>query len=311
VRFWELTEETQKVVAVMPGGFHPFHPGHKSLYDWAVETFGKENVYVAATNDTSTRPFPFNVKQKLAGMAGVPASKFIQIKSPFNALSYEGILGNPSKTSLVFVRSEKDQGTHPLPDQIRKSDGMPGYLISFKGKDQLQPAESHAHIAYGPTIDFNFSGMNIKSATQLREKWPTLSEQEKLEAAELMYPGNGKVAVQLLDQALGGDAVGEGLEEKDLDPITLQRILKFADDRDRYNSGTGDAVMSTKGTNELIAKARAQAKRDRIKNTKAHAHRKDGVHKQGFKQVKFDPVKWEPDSYTKVDLGGGRKDVGK
>lgn len=99
-------------------------------------------------------------------------------------------------------------------------------------------------------------------------------------------------------------------EEKDLDPITLQRILKFADDRDRYNSGTSDAVMSTKGTNELIAKARAQAKRDRIKNTKAHAHRKDGVHKQGFKKVKFDPVKWEPDSYTKVDLGGGRKDVG-
>ncbi len=57
-------------------------------------------------------------------------------------------------------------------------------------------------------------------------------------------------------------------EEKDLDPITLQRILKFAADRERYNSGTSDAVMSTKGTNELIAKAKAQAKRDRIKNTK-------------------------------------------
>jgi hypothetical protein len=99
-------------------------------------------------------------------------------------------------------------------------------------------------------------------------------------------------------------------EEKPFDPITLQRILKFADDRDRYNTGTSDAVMSTKGTNELIAKARAQAKRERISNTQAHAHSKDGVHKQGFKQVKFDPVEWEPDSYTKVDLGGGRKDVG-
>ena len=29
----------RKVVAVMPGGFHPFHPGHKSLYDWASENF--------------------------------------------------------------------------------------------------------------------------------------------------------------------------------------------------------------------------------------------------------------------------------
>jgi hypothetical protein len=45
--------------------------------------------------------------------------------------------------------------------------------------------------------------------------------------------------------------------------------------------------MSTKGTNELIAKARAQAKRERISNTQAHAHNKDGVHSQGFKPVKF------------------------
>ena len=40
----------KRIVAIMAGGFHPFHPGHKSLYDWSVKTFGKENVYVAATN---------------------------------------------------------------------------------------------------------------------------------------------------------------------------------------------------------------------------------------------------------------------
>jgi phosphopantetheine adenylyltransferase len=76
----------KRIVAVMPGGFHPFHPGHKSLYDWAVKTFGQGNVYVAATNDTAARPFPFDVKKKLAGMAGVPGSNFIQVKSPFNAM---------------------------------------------------------------------------------------------------------------------------------------------------------------------------------------------------------------------------------
>ena len=43
----------------MPGGFHPFHPGHKSLYDWAVSTFGVQNVYVALTNDTTSRSFSF------------------------------------------------------------------------------------------------------------------------------------------------------------------------------------------------------------------------------------------------------------
>jgi hypothetical protein len=218
VRYWEIKEaEAQKVVAVMPGGFHPFHPGHKSLYDWASKTFGKENVFVAATNDTSSRPFPFDIKQKLAGMAGVPQDRFIQVKSPFNALSYEGIMGDPKKTSLVFVRSEKDQGTHPLPDQIRKSDGMPGYLISFKGTDQLQPAEAHAHIAYGPTINFDFAGMSIKSATELRNTWPGMSEEEKHKAAELMYGSGHNEAVKLLDQALGDTEapVGEDVSPED------------------------------------------------------------------------------------------------
>lgn len=187
----------------MPGGFHPFHPGHKSLYDWAVETFGQDNVYVAATNDTKSRPFPFDVKQKLAAMAGVPANKFMQVKSPFNALAYEGIIGNPEDTAIVFVRSEKDKTSHPLPDQIRKSDGRMGYLISYKGNENLETADTHGYLAYGPTIDFDFSGMQIKSASELRAAWPEMSDEDKLQAAELMYPNNAQTAVQLLDKALG------------------------------------------------------------------------------------------------------------
>ncbi len=192
----------QKVVAVMPGGFHPFHPGHKSLYDWATNEFGKSNVYVAATNDTTSRPFPFDVKKKLAAMAGVPEQRFIQVKSPFNALSYQDIIGDAASTTLVFVRSEKDVSSHPKPDQIRKSDGMMGYLISWKSKAD-ETADAHGYMAYGPTIDFDFSGMSIKSASELRAAWPEMSDEDKLQAAELMYPGNAQTASQLLDQALG------------------------------------------------------------------------------------------------------------
>lgn len=93
----------RKVVAIMPGGFHPFHPGHKSLYDWAVKTFDQENVYVAATADVSTRPFPFDIKKKLAAMAGVPAERFIQVKSPFNMRSYVDILDDDTALVLCAV----------------------------------------------------------------------------------------------------------------------------------------------------------------------------------------------------------------
>jgi len=207
-------ERKKKVVAVMPGGFHPFHPGHKSLYDWAVDTFGKPNVYVAATDDTKSRPFPFAIKQKLAAMAGVPTQRFIQVKSPFNALSYTGLLSDPENTALVFVRSEKDQTSHPKPDQIRKSDGQMGYIISYNGELE-HGADMHGYMTYGPTIDFNFSGMDIKSASELRAAWPEMDEEKKMKAAELMYPGNGDTASKLLNDALGDPEapIGEADEQ--------------------------------------------------------------------------------------------------
>ena len=196
----ELFEaKARKVVAVMPGGFHPFHPGHKSLYDWAVKTFGQSNVYVAATNDTATRPFPFEVKKKLAAMAGVPESNFMQVKSPFNNREYAGLVD--ADTALVFVRSEKDKNEQPLPDQTKKN-GEPGYLRTYTGKD-LNTSDEMGYMAYGPTINFDFSGMQIKSASELRATWPEMSDDDKLKAAKLMYGNGAEAAVQLLNQALG------------------------------------------------------------------------------------------------------------
>ena len=196
----ELYEaKARKIVAVMPGGFHPFHPGHKSLYDWAVKTFGKANVYVAATNDTKARPFPFEVKKKLAAMAGVPESNFMQVKSPFNNREYAGLLD--ADTALVFVRSQKDKAEQPLPDQTKKN-GEPGYLRTYTGKD-LNTADEMGYMAYGPTINFDFSGMQIKSASELRATWPEMSDEDKLKAAKLMYGNGATVAVKLLNQALG------------------------------------------------------------------------------------------------------------
>jgi len=210
----------RKVVAIMPGGFHPFHPGHKSLYDWAVKTFGQSNVYVAATNDTASRPFPFDIKKKLAGMAGVPSDKFIQVNTaPFNATAYKHLVDND--TALVFVRSEKERNVTPLPDQMKidkatkKPGNEPRYYRSYTGKD-LNTADEMGYIAYGPTINFDFSGMQIKSASELRATWPEMSDEDKLKAAKLMYGNGAPVAVKLLNKALGDTEapVGEGIDEE-------------------------------------------------------------------------------------------------
>ena len=231
--------DAKRIVAVMAGGFHPFHPGHKSLYDWAVKTFGKENVYVAATNDVTERPFPFDIKKKLATMAGVPAERFLQINtSPFNARAYTDLLD--SNTALVFIRSDKDRNEAPLPDKMkidRKTKQLtnePRYIRSWTGKD-VKTHDEMGYMAYGPTINFNFGGMQIKSASELRAKWPELSDNDKMKMAEIMYGRGAKAAVGLLNQALGDTEapVGENLEEAQTGDVYMRFKVKPPLDKNR------------------------------------------------------------------------------
>ena len=108
-------------IVIMPGGFHPFHAGHAALYQSAVEAFPGAKVFVAATNDTSNRPFPFAIKEKLAKLAGVAPGHFVQVKSPFRAEEITSQF-DPDRDRLIFVRSEKDAGKPPQAGGNKKTD---------------------------------------------------------------------------------------------------------------------------------------------------------------------------------------------
>ena len=200
-----------KKIVIMPGGFHPFHAGHKALYDAAQAAFPSADVYVAATSDTSTRPFPFEVKQKLAKLAGIPAHRFIQVKSPFRANEITQHY-DPGSTQLIFVRSEKDRNEQPTPGGVKK-DGSPGYLQPYK-RTGLQPMTQHAYMAYLPVVQF---GSGMTSATEIRAKWPAMSPEQKAILVNSLYPhtqGNEKltsVTIKLIDAGMGND-VKEALQ---------------------------------------------------------------------------------------------------
>jgi len=193
-----------KQLVIMPGGFHPFHAGHLALYQSALEAFPGADVKVAATNDTSNRPFPFKLKEKLAQLAGVPPGDFYQVKSPFRA---EEITKNydPADTQLIFVRSEKDADKPPRPGGIKK-DGTPGYLQPVS--DRMAPMTQHAYMAYLPTVTF---GPGMRSATEIRTAWPELDERRRMALVMSLYPNtqkNPKLAntvVKMLDTAMGAE----------------------------------------------------------------------------------------------------------
>ena len=193
-------------LVIIPGGFHPLHAGHLALYQAAKQAFPGADVKMAATNDTSQRPFPFKIKEKLAQLAGVAPKDFYQVKSPFRA---EEITKNynPEDTELIFVRSEKDANKPPQAGGNKK-DGNPAYLQPLAGQDVLLPMNKHAYMAYLPTVEF---GPGMTSATEIRTVWPTLNDKRKTALVMSLYPRtqkNPKLAdtvVKMLDTAIGGE----------------------------------------------------------------------------------------------------------
>lgn len=188
----------------MPGGFHPFHAGHMALYNSARRAFPDAEVYVAATDDTSQRPFPFAIKEKLAKLAGVEPGHFVQVKSPFRADEITSKY-DPNKDSLIFVRSSKDAKQPPQAGGVLKS-GRPAYLQPLLGARRLDPFAKHAYMAYLPTVEF---GPGITSASEIRNAWPGLDDKRKTAMVMSLYPAtqsNPRLAtsvVKMLDTAIG------------------------------------------------------------------------------------------------------------
>jgi hypothetical protein len=202
-----------KKIVICPGGFHPFHAGHYALYKAVEEKFPDADIYLAATNDTKTRPFPFVIKKKLAQLAGVNPNQFVQVKSPFKS---EEITKNynPEQDMLIFVRSEKDRTEQPKPGGTKK-DGSPSYFQPYTNKSAA-PFSKHAYIDYLPTVEF---GPGIKSATEIRSSWPSLNDKQKLAMVMSLYPATQKnkklasAAVKMLDAGIVRDQTPQELTE--------------------------------------------------------------------------------------------------
>lgn len=208
-------------LVIMPGGFHPFHAGHYYLYQQAQQAFPNAEVYVAATNDTSERPFPFALKEKLAKLAGVEPGHFVQVKSPFQAQEITSRF-DPNETQLIFVRSTKDQNKPPQPGGVKKN-GEPAYLQPYTD-DATAPMSQHGYMTYLPTVEF---GPGMTSATEIRNAWPQLNQRQRKALIMSMYPAakaNPKLAdtvVKMLDTVIVQENQGwAATYEEDLSPLS-------------------------------------------------------------------------------------------
>ena len=162
-----LTENINKVVAIYPGRFHPFHKGHASVYDFLKRKFN--DVYIATSNkvDPPKSPFSFPEKRTMMLAAGIPANAIVQSKQPYRA---EEILSkyDPETTAVIFAVSKKDMEEDPRFSFAPKKDGSPSYFQPLNKVDEMKPFNQHGYITVVPTLDFTVLGQPMRSATELR-----------------------------------------------------------------------------------------------------------------------------------------------
>jgi hypothetical protein len=236
-------------IVIMPGGFHPFHAGHAALYNSIKEKYGEgSDIYVAASDNQKERPFPFKIKEKLAQISGVQPGEFVQVKSPFVPKEITDKY-DPDKDTIVFVRSEKDKDEYPKPGAVKK-DGSPGYFQHIDTAQRgAQPFSKVGYMDYLPVKEF----AGITSATQIRDTWPSLNDDQREEFVTHIYPnlkGNDKLIKNVVKLLSKGMSLNEGLAyidakgnrvdytRPDLPTDIENLVIDWFNDRDRYTKAT-------------------------------------------------------------------------
>ena len=185
---------TQSII-IYGGRFQPFHKGHYAAYQNLVSEFGKENVYIGTSNDTSSDKSPFSFKEKkeiATKMFGVPVTKFIKVNNPYRPMEilskYDGKI-----TQYIAAVGEKDASR-------LKS----GYFKPYKGK----AGYGYDEVGYYYTVP---SEANPISGTDVRKKLGSSNKEVAKKFFLKAYPSFDKDIFKMISSKLNEDGMPGGI----------------------------------------------------------------------------------------------------
>jgi len=228
----------KKVFVIYPGRFHPFHTGHKGVYNYLSTKFGGNDVYITTTGivELPKSPFSFDEKKEMMMATGIPSNKILNVKNNYNLQSVSSQIPiNVERDSIIFAVSQKDMAEDPRFKNFVKKDGSPSYLQPMpKNESKLEPAIKHGYLITVPTTDFTVLGLPARSASQLRSQYSTLKpEQQKAFIVDLFGSYNPKIH-KILNNKLGNTSGKLTENQKKLLKKLIVGILK--EDEDKINS---------------------------------------------------------------------------
>jgi cytidyltransferase-like protein len=208
-------------VVIYPGRFHPFHKGHKSVYDALVKRFGKNRVYIATSNkvDPPKSPFTFDEKRAMMALTGVDPSRVVQVKNPYQATEITDNF-DPQNTIALFAVSDKDMAEDPRFSFKPRKDGQPSYYQPAS-KD-MQGFDKHGYIVTVPTLQFNVLGKPMRSASEFRANFARAdNETQKAMITDLFGQYDPKthntMAQKIVEQLIRADEILDKLIEMGAD----------------------------------------------------------------------------------------------
>ncbi len=232
---------TNRIIAIYPGRFHPFHKGHKSAYDALASKFGKENAFIFTSNkvELPKSPFTFDEKVVMMNAAGVDTTNVFQARSPYKA---EEVLKkfpatDMSKTILVYGVSKKDMDEDPRFAFTPKKNGTPSYLQRYQDNTELQTMDKVAYVTVVPTITFNVLGQPASSASELRNQFSTLDEEEQKQFITDLYGKYSPEVHEIFKQKL--------LNNSQLSESFVNNVLKMIMEMSGAGVGSMEAPQST------------------------------------------------------------------
>ncbi len=228
----------KKVFVIYPGRFHPFHAGHKGVYNYLSTKFGGNDVYITTTGvvELPKSPFSFDEKKEMMMATGIPPNKILNVKNNYNLQSVSSQIPiNVERDSIIFAVSQKDMAEDPRFKNFVKKDGSPSYLQPMpKNESKLEPAIKHGYLITVPTTDFTVLGLPARSASQLRSQYTTLNpEQQKSFIVDLFGSYNPKIH-KILNNKLSNTSGKLTEKQKKLLKKLIVGILK--EDEAKINS---------------------------------------------------------------------------
>jgi hypothetical protein len=168
----------KQVIVIYAGRFQPMGKHHKMTYDWCVQNFGTENIFIVSSDKVEMPKSPLNFieKQAVASAHGVPVDKFVNEKVPYalrtwknipNALSNRNLDYN--NVILAFVVGKKDMEGSPRFRVGMTKKGTPTYFQHFDPNIAMRPGIEHGYLLVAPHMEYLLPNGMESSGTNLRE----------------------------------------------------------------------------------------------------------------------------------------------